>query len=183
MPGLLNLISLRRGSRRRPRAQGSRVRRSTVVPPSLSNRELATLAGIFLFYRSQALATSLPADIASPVTALLWRAASLVVMGERGTGPAIHHGLKRCAQAIDRYDRSRQAHLEQRSILTGSGIDDDINRYLHRFLSGPDQPLDRLVELLAPELAPTPRRQIAAALEDLIRDVADQLGFTRSVNP
>jgi hypothetical protein len=176
-------MMLRRKHGARSSAKGPEVRRSDIVPPSLSDTELATLAGIFVFYRRQAQAGPLPPPFELLITALLWRAANLVVMSERGIGPSIREGLRRCAHAIDLYDRSRRARAERRSILTASRLDEGIDRHLEVFLSGPDQSLDRLVEHLAPDLAPKARRQIAAALEDLIRDIADQLGFARSVNP
>jgi hypothetical protein len=173
---------LRRKHGARSTAKGPEVRRSDIVLPSLNDIELATLAGIFVLYRTRAQAGPLPPPFELLITALLWRAANLVVMSERGISPSIREGLMRCARAIDLYDRSRRAQAERRSILTASRLDEAIDRHLETFLSGPDQSLDRLVEHLAPELPAKARRQIAAALEDLIRDIADQLGFSRSVN-
>ena len=173
---------LRRKHGVRSASKGPEVRHSDIVPPSLNEFELATLAGIFILYRRRAQAGPLPPAFELLITALLWRAANLVVMSERGIGPSIREGLRRCAHAIDIYDRSRLAQAELRSISTASRLDEGIDRHLEAFLSGPDQSLDRLVEHLAPDLAPRARARIAAALEDLIRDIADQLGFSRTVN-
>ena len=175
-------MMLRRKHGVRSTAKRPEVRRSDIVAPSLNDFEIATLAGIFILYRRRAQAGPLPPAFELLITALLWRAANLVVMSERGIGPSIREGLMRCARAIDLYDRSRRAQAELRSILTASRLDEGIDRHLETFLSGPDQSLDRLVEHLAPDLAPKERRHIATALEDLIRDIADQLGFSRAVN-
>jgi hypothetical protein len=118
----------------------------------------------------------LPAQFQAMVAALLVRAARLVIMGERGSSRALQQDLDHCAAAVYR-------HLGIKRPLSGaegeapvSAIEAETERQLQEFFSGPHLPLVLLIERLAPDLGPRPRAQVAAILEELIRDLAEQFG-------
>ncbi|HXV25491.1 MAG TPA: hypothetical protein VED46_14675 [Alphaproteobacteria bacterium] len=154
-----------------------------LVPPGLTDAELASLAGSVLFYQRRTEQAATPARLRPLILALLWRAARLVAMGERGAGAATQHDLERCAEAVYRHLRGRHPAVEDRSIQPSTEIDWMIDEQLLAFFSGPDLPLQLLVERLAPELAPDARAEVAGVLQELIRDVGEQFGLTRPVNP
>ncbi len=154
-----------------------------LVPPGLADPELTSLAGSVLYYQRRVEETAIPARLRPVIEALLWRAARLVVMGERGAGAVTRHDLERCAEAVYRHLRGRHPVVEDRSIQPGTEIDWMIDQQLLAFFSGPNLPLELLVERLAPELAPDARAEVATVLQELIRDVGEQFGLTRPVNP
>ena len=178
------LILWRRLGRGLDGSAASHIRRSTLVMPGASDAELVGLAGAVLFYRRQAQPQPLTFDLDARITALLWRGASFVVMAERGAGPATRHALERCATAIARYASFMSA---------GSGTplgterlrdaDALVDLHLLNFLRGPNAPLIQLVEAIAPELDGSARAHVARALEELMRDLAEQFNFGRRINP
>lgn len=152
----------------------------TLVPPGLSGSELVALAGSVLYQYRRIDIEDVPIRLHPVIAALLWQAARLVVMGERGAGAATRHDLERCAEAVYR-------HLELSRAGGGFGragveIEYQIDRALEDFFSGPSLPLILLVERLAPELGPGPRAHLASILEELIRDLADLFATGRHVN-
>jgi hypothetical protein len=175
VPGFPTLLGWRRSfGKRRARRSGPATRKATLVPPGLSRPELAMVAGSVLFHFRQAEPEDMPPQLRAIVAALLWGAARLVVMGERGAGAPTRHDLDRCAEAVYR-------HLGLHGSLSHA-LGPQIDQQLQDFFGGPDRPLALLVERLAPSLAPVSRAQVAAALEELIRDLAEQFGMTRAIN-
>ena len=173
MPSFSNLLGWRRRSGLRPNRRGRRVaRKATLVPPGLTRPELELVAGSVLFHYRRSEQEDLPAQLRPLVAALLWRAARLVVMGERGAGAATRHDLDRCGAVV------------YRPLGLGSlgEMDLAIDRQLQDFFAGPHLPFALLVERLAPQLAPGARAQLAGLLEEMIRDLAEQFGMTRAVN-
>ena len=141
------------------------------------------LAGTFLFHRTLTRAAALPLRTEHRLTALLWGAARLVILADRGSGSAILADLRRCAAAVDGYERVRIARPELRSAIGSLETSEALDGELDEFLTGPTLPLDLLVDRVVPELPSDKRRHVAAILEDLLRDLAEQLGFARSINP
>ena len=140
------------------------------------------LAGTFLFHRSLMRALAVPLQTERRLTGLLWRAARLVILADRGASATILEDLRSCAAAVDTYERARISRPELRSAIASLEMSDAAEVELDRFLTGPNLPLDLLVDRVAPELLQDKRRRAAAILEDLLRDLAEQLGFARSVN-
>jgi hypothetical protein len=173
MPGFSNLLGWRRRSGSRTNRRARRVtRKATLVPPGLTRPEQALVAGSVLFHYRRTEQEELPAQLRPLIATLLWRAARLVVMGERGAGAATRHDLDRCGAVVYR-------HLG----LGGHGEADlEIDRQLQEFFAGPNLPFALLVERLAPQLAPGVRAQLAGLLEEMIRDLAEQFGMTRAIN-
>jgi hypothetical protein len=177
VPGLSALLGWRQKSRDRRRHGRKQVTRiATLVPPGLTGPELATVAGSVLFHYRRVDFEGLPAQFQAMVAALLVRAARLVIMGERGSSRALQQDLDHCAAAVYR-------HLGIKRPLPGaegeppvSAIEAETDRQLQEFFSGPHLPLVLLIERLAPDLGPRPRAQVAAILEELIRDLAEQFG-------
>jgi hypothetical protein len=183
MPALSALLGWRRRSRPRHRVNGRRgVGKVTLVPPGLTGSELSMLAGSVLFYFGQA-EEDLPPSLRPVIAALLWRAARLVVMGERGSGPATQSDLERCGQAIYRHLRMRRPSPDGMAVRIGEELDFEIDRHLQLFFGGPHLSFPLLVERLVPDHAPASRTRLAGLLEELIRDVAEQFGIVRQVNP
>jgi hypothetical protein len=182
--GLSALLRRRRGHSEGRRNGGpNRARRSTVVPPGLTRDELAMLAGTFMFHRSLTRALTVPLRTENRLTALLWRAVRLVILADRGAGATILADLSRCAAAVDAYERSRIARPELRSTIASLETDGILDEELDRFLTGPSLALDLLVDRVVPELPSDTRRRFGEILENLLRDLAEQLGFARSINP
>jgi hypothetical protein len=146
------------------------------VPPGLTEAEAATVAGSVLFHVRRIDFEGLPPQFRAVVAALLLRAARLVVMGERGASRPIQHDLNRCAAAV--YDHLGIFRLFPAPDSQGaiSMLEAEADRQLQDFFSGPSLPLALLIERLAPNLGPHPRAQMATALEELIRDLAEQFG-------
>lgn len=154
-----------------------------MVPPGLSGSELSTLAGSVLYQYRRIDTEDVPIRLRPLIAALLWRAARLVVMGERGAGAATRHDLERCGEAVYRHlGLSRQAWAGGAFARAGAEIEYEIDRALEDFFSGPSLPLALLVERLAPELGPGPRTHVASILEELIRDLADLFATGRHIN-
>jgi hypothetical protein len=183
MPALSALLGWRRRSRPRHASHGGRrTGKATLVPPGLTASELSMLAGSVLFYFGEAEAEGLPGALRPVVATLLWRAARLVVMGERGSGPATQGDLERCGQAIYRHLRMRRPSPDGIAARMGEELDSEIDRHLQLFFSGPHLPFALLVERLVPDLGPGPRARLAGLLEELIRDLGEQFGVVRQVN-
>ena len=178
MPGLSALLGWRQKSRHR-RSHGRKkqvTRIATLVPPGLTGPELATVAGSVLFHYRGVDFEGLPLQCHPMVAALLVRAARLVVMGERGSGRAIQKDLDRCAAAVYRHLGLNPVSHSGAADASLAVLELETDRELQDFFSGPPLPFVLLVERLAPQLGPGPRAQVAAALEDLIRDLAEQFG-------
>ena len=146
------------------------------MPPGLTGPEVATVAGSVLFHVRRVDFEGLPPQFRAVVAALLLRAARLVVMGERGASHPIQSDLRRCAAVV--YDHLGVTRLFPAPDSEGaiSMLEAEADRQLQEFFSGPSLPLVLLIERLAPNLGPQPRAQLAAALEELIRDLAEQFG-------
>ena len=184
MPALSALLGWRRRSRPRHGPEGRhRMGKATLVPPGLTRSELSMLAGSVLFYFGQAEAEGLPSPLRPVAAALLWRAARLVVMGERGSGPATQSDLERCGEAIYRHLRMRRPSPDGIALRLGEELDFEIDKHLQVFFSGPHRPFALLVERLVPDLGPGSRARLAGLLEELIRDLAEQFGVVRQINP
>jgi hypothetical protein len=181
VPGFSNLLGWRRNSEW-PRGPGRRKvrRKATLVPPGLTRPELALVAGSVLFHYRRVEEDDLPPQLRPVIAALMWRAARLVVMSERGAGTATRHDLDRCGDAV--YRHLGMLGFWAADLDYGTEIDNAIDRQLQDFFSGPQLPLSLLVERLAPGLGPGSRAEVAAALEELIRDLAEQFGMTHPVN-
>jgi hypothetical protein len=178
VPGLSALLSWRQRSRLR-RRQGKKkqvTRIATLVPPGLTGPELATIAGSVLFHYQRVDFEGLPLQCRPMAASLLVRAARLVVMGERGSGRAVQKDLDRCAAAV--YSHLGLRPVSHASAAEGAlgALESETDRQLQSFFSGPHLPFAVLVERLAPELGPRPRAQVATAVEELIRDLAEQFG-------
>jgi hypothetical protein len=175
VPGLSALLGWRQRSRN-PHSRGKRrgARIATLVPPGLTGPEAATVAGSVLFHFRRVDFEGLPPQFRAMVAALLLRAARLVVMGERGSGRPVQMDLNRCAAAV--YANLRIEALFPAADREGaiSLLEAETDRQLQEFFSGPSLPLVLLIERLAPNLGPRPRAELAAALEELIRDLAEQ---------
>jgi hypothetical protein len=173
------------GAASRPsRTAARKVRRATLVLPGATKAELTRLAGAVLFYRIRALRPDLSVELKDRVTVLLWRSAAFIVMAQRGAGPATRAALNRCAAAIVAYAEARPGPLSPPRSTAGLwGEDAIVDDQLLSFLSGPDASLARLVAEVLPELGEDDRARVARALEELMRDLAQQLEFGRRINP